>query len=85
MSFPADHADADQAGGQVSTQRYGQLVARARELVESVGRAQFALGDLALEIEPMNPAGTGGTKAAGWVSSVRCGSSPTTSAWPPRR
>ncbi|WP_242909790.1 DUF6192 family protein [Actinomadura terrae] len=65
MNFPADHAEVGKVG-QVSTGRYEQLVAQARELVESVGRAQFALGDLALEIEPMNPAGTGGTTAAGW-------------------
>ncbi|MFC9976720.1 DUF6192 family protein [Spirillospora sp. NPDC127200] len=52
--------------GQVSVERYEQLVAKARELVETVGRAQFALGDLALEIEPMNPTGTGGSPSPEW-------------------
>lgn len=43
--------------GNVSRTRYEQLVAEAKELVAQVARAQFALGDKALEIEPMRPVG----------------------------
>jgi hypothetical protein len=39
--------------GAVSTDRYRQLVDRGRELVGVLSGCQFALGDLALEIEPM--------------------------------
>lgn len=41
----------------VSRSRYEQTVAEARELVAQVARAQFALGDKALEIEPIRPVG----------------------------
>ncbi|MGK5556226.1 hypothetical protein ACSNOI_31880 [Actinomadura kijaniata] len=88
MDVPADNERVGKVGGtigQVTAERYEQLVAKARELVESMSQAQFVLGDLALEIEPMNPAHTGGTKDTQWGSSGRCGSSPMTSAWPPRR
>ncbi|MCX4775370.1 hypothetical protein [Streptomyces sp. NBC_01264] len=43
--------------GNVSRSRYEELVAEARDLVEQVARAQFGLGDRALEIEPMRPVG----------------------------
>ncbi|MGX1818117.1 DUF6192 family protein [Streptomyces albidoflavus] len=43
--------------GSVSRTRYEQLVAEARELVAQVAKAQFGLGDKALEIEPMRPVG----------------------------
>ncbi|MFE2530155.1 DUF6192 family protein [Streptomyces sp. NPDC059382] len=43
--------------GNVTRSRYEQIVAEARELVAQVARAQFALGDKALEIEPMRPVG----------------------------
>ncbi|GGP73000.1 DUF6192 family protein [Streptomyces sindenensis] len=49
--------------GNVSRSRYEQLVAEARELVEQVARAQFGLGDRALEIEPMRA--VGGSTARG--------------------
>lgn len=39
--------------GSVSCERYRQLVDRGRELVGVLSGCQFALGDLALEIEPM--------------------------------
>lgn len=39
--------------GSVSTERYRQLVDRGRQLVGVLTGCQFALGDLALEIEPM--------------------------------
>ncbi len=43
--------------GNVTRSRYEQIVAEARELVAQVAPAQFALGDKALEIEPMRPVG----------------------------
>ncbi|MET7938050.1 DUF6192 family protein [Streptomyces sp. NPDC005322] len=43
--------------GNVTRQRYDQLVTQARELIAQVTRAQFSLGDMALEIEPMRPVG----------------------------
>ncbi len=43
--------------GNVSRSRYEQLVAEARDLVEQVAKAQFGLGDKALESEPMRPVG----------------------------
>ncbi|MFG3105092.1 DUF6192 family protein [Streptomyces sp. NPDC048182] len=43
--------------GNVSRTRYEELVAEARELIAQVTKAQFALGDKALLIEPMRPVG----------------------------
>jgi uncharacterized protein DUF6192 len=43
--------------GNVTRGRYEQLVSQAKELIAQVARAQFALGDMALEIEPMRPVG----------------------------
>ncbi|KUL53262.1 hypothetical protein ADL30_20405 [Streptomyces sp. NRRL S-1521] len=43
--------------GNVTRQRYEQLVAQAKDLIAQVSRAQFALGDMALETEPMRPVG----------------------------
>lgn len=43
--------------GNVTKHRYDQLVMAGRELVEQQSRCQFALGDHALEIEPMRPHG----------------------------
>ncbi|MEV0052477.1 DUF6192 family protein [Saccharopolyspora shandongensis] len=43
--------------GNVTRERYEQLVAEARELITQVARAQFGLGDKALEIEPMRSYG----------------------------
>ncbi|CAL9335792.1 hypothetical protein SUDANB6_00164 [Streptomyces sp. enrichment culture] len=43
--------------GNVTRQRYEQLVAQAKDLIAQVARAQFALGDMALEIEPMRSVG----------------------------
>lgn len=44
--------------GDVTRQRYEQqLVTRAKELIAQVARAQFSLGDMALEIEPMRSVG----------------------------
>lgn len=43
--------------GNVARQRDEQLVTRAKELIAQITRAQFALGDMALEIEPMRSVG----------------------------
>ncbi|MYV96978.1 hypothetical protein GT354_01550 [Streptomyces sp. SID3343] len=43
--------------GNVTRERYEQIVAEARALVAQVARAQFSLGDKALEIEPMRSVG----------------------------
>ncbi|MFF4309677.1 DUF6192 family protein [Streptomyces sp. NPDC001507] len=43
--------------GNVTRQRYEQLVAQAKELIAQIARAQFGLGDMALEIEPMRAVG----------------------------
>lgn len=43
--------------GNVTRQRYEQIVTEARELVAQITKAQFALGDKALEIEPLRPRG----------------------------
>ncbi|MBB5938585.1 hypothetical protein [Streptomyces zagrosensis] len=47
--------------GNVTRKRYEQIVAEARELIAEMARAQFALGDKALEIEPIR--GHGGSTA----------------------
>ncbi|MGW1077065.1 DUF6192 family protein [Streptomyces sp. NPDC002537] len=43
--------------GNVTLERFEQLVTEAKELVRQVTRAQFRLGDIALEIEPMRSVG----------------------------
>ncbi|WP_189554252.1 DUF6192 family protein [Streptomyces lavendofoliae] len=43
--------------GNVTRQRYEQLVTQAKELIAQVARAQFTLGDMALEVEPMRAVG----------------------------
>ncbi|MFF5161449.1 hypothetical protein ACFY3N_35665 [Streptomyces sp. NPDC000348] len=43
--------------GNVTRHRYEQLVSQAKELIAQVARAQFTLGDMALEIEPMRSVG----------------------------
>ncbi|MEU4507130.1 DUF6192 family protein [Streptomyces sp. NPDC024089] len=48
--------------GNVSRTRYEELVAEARELIAQVTKAQFALGDKALLIEPMRLVGGSVTK-----------------------
>lgn len=39
--------------GSVGFDRYTEIVTELRKLVETIGQAQFAVGDYALEIEPM--------------------------------
>ncbi|PAZ12918.1 RacO protein [Streptomyces sp. SA15] len=43
--------------GQVTRQRYEEIVAGDRQLVAHMGRAMFTIGDHAVEIEPMRPQG----------------------------
>ncbi|MFJ2191899.1 DUF6192 family protein [Kitasatospora sp. NPDC087861] len=43
--------------GAVSLQRYDELVAEGRDLVEQMRRCQFRIGDIALEIAPMRQVG----------------------------
>ncbi|MGW1521589.1 DUF6192 family protein [Streptomyces sp. NPDC002287] len=43
--------------GSVSSDRYAQIVAELRKLVETTSRAQFTIGDYALEVEPLREAG----------------------------
>jgi hypothetical protein len=43
--------------GNVSAQRWSILVREARGAVETLSRCQFQLGDIALEIEPIQPVG----------------------------
>ena len=40
--------------GSVGFDRYTEIVTELRKLVETIGQAQFAVGDYALEIEPMH-------------------------------
>ncbi len=44
--------------GSVSQQRYEQIVAQLREVVEQQTRGSFTVGDRALEIEPMRERGS---------------------------
>ncbi|WP_211275661.1 hypothetical protein, partial [Actinoplanes rectilineatus] len=43
--------------GQVSQQRYDELVTQSRDLIRERDRIQFTVGDYALEIEPIGPRG----------------------------
>lgn len=43
--------------GSVSVNRYAEIVAELRKLVETASRIQFTVGDYALEVEPMREAG----------------------------
>ncbi|CAM5231228.1 hypothetical protein SSPIM334S_04535 [Streptomyces spiroverticillatus] len=43
--------------GNVTRHRYEEIVSRAKELVAQVARAQFSLGNIALEIEPVRAVG----------------------------
>ncbi|MFF3015399.1 DUF6192 family protein [Streptomyces sp. NPDC057939] len=43
--------------GRVSASRYAEIVAALRKLVETASRVQFAVGDFALEVEPMREHG----------------------------
>ncbi|MFD5514088.1 RacO protein, partial [Streptomyces sp. NPDC127051] len=54
--MPAQTRSADRVGS-VSIYRYAQIVAELRRTLESGARAQFTVGDRALEIEPMREPG----------------------------
>lgn len=56
--------------GQVSVERYDTIVGKARVLVEQVSAAQFALGDLALDIEPIRDLDGGDRAPLGEVDAV---------------
>ncbi|GAA1911654.1 hypothetical protein GCM10009837_40240 [Streptomyces durmitorensis] len=43
--------------GQVTRERFDQIIAELREEMETDRRIQFVVGDRALEVEPMRPAG----------------------------
>ncbi|MCM3301681.1 DUF6192 family protein [Streptomyces albogriseolus] len=43
--------------GSVSAARYAEIVAELRDLVKTASRIQFAIGDCALEVEPMRERG----------------------------
>ncbi|MGI5162699.1 DUF6192 family protein [Microbispora sp. CA-102843] len=45
--------------GHVTERRFNDLVDRARDLMKAMTSHQFVIGDMALEIEPMRPAGMG--------------------------
>jgi len=51
--------------GSVTAERYAQIVAELREVVENQTRGQFRIGDLALEVEPMRGVGGDRSQAAG--------------------
>lgn len=51
--MPENHIEV----GSVSKQRYEQIVAELREVVEQQSRASFVIGDRALEIEPLREVG----------------------------
>lgn len=57
---PAEEADVPTSArkiGHVTERRYQELVARALELMETITSCQFAIGDMAVQIEPVHQAG----------------------------
>ncbi|MER6614394.1 DUF6192 family protein [Streptomyces xantholiticus] len=54
--MPEEIEIADKVGS-VSANRYAEIVAELRKLVETASRIQFTIGDYALEVEPMREAG----------------------------
>ncbi|MFG2683972.1 DUF6192 family protein [Streptomyces sp. NPDC048392] len=54
--MPEEIESADKVGS-VSGNRYAEIVAELRKLVETSSRIQFTIGDYALEVEPMREAG----------------------------
>jgi hypothetical protein len=54
--MPEEIEIADKVGS-VSADRYAEIVAELRKLVETASRIQFSVGDYALEVEPMREAG----------------------------
>ncbi|MGW9411847.1 DUF6192 family protein [Streptomyces diastaticus] len=54
--MPEEIEMADKVGS-VSADRYAEIVAELRKLVETASRIQFTIGDYALEVEPMREAG----------------------------
>ncbi|MFE3827192.1 DUF6192 family protein [Streptomyces sp. NPDC059092] len=54
--MPEETEIADKVGC-VSANRYAEIVAELRKLVETASRIQFTIGDYALEVEPMRESG----------------------------
>ncbi|MCZ4103317.1 DUF6192 family protein [Streptomyces sp. H39-C1] len=54
--MPEEIQIADKVGS-VSANRYAEIVAELRKLVETASRIQFTIGDHALEVEPMRESG----------------------------
>lgn len=54
--MPEEIETADKVGS-VSVNRYAEIVAELRKLVETASRIQFTIGDYALEVEPMREFG----------------------------
>lgn len=54
--MPEEIEMADKVGS-VSANRYAEIVAELRKLVETASRIQFTIGDYALEVEPMRESG----------------------------
>jgi len=60
MAATATSKNSDALTGHVTTRRYAQLLERAHQVVESMTMGQFELGDIALEIEPIQTKGSHG-------------------------
>ncbi|MFJ3221026.1 DUF6192 family protein [Kitasatospora sp. NPDC086801] len=52
-----EEIEKDDKVGSVSFERYAEIVAELRKLIETTSRAQFTIGDYALEVEPMREYG----------------------------
>jgi hypothetical protein len=55
--MPGETEKTDDRVGSVSASRYAEIVAELRKLVQTASRIQFAIGDYALEVEPMREHG----------------------------
>ncbi|MEV4478070.1 hypothetical protein [Nonomuraea sp. NPDC049504] len=69
--------------GYVTEERYDQIVIRPRELVELQTRSQCEFGDLALEIEPLQPYGGAHTNQGEALFGVPEPLQLTPTSWPP--
>ncbi|RPF39095.1 hypothetical protein [Streptomyces sp. TLI_185] len=55
--MPPEEIDTADRFGSVSANRYAEIVAELRKLVETASWIQFTVGDYALEVESMREAG----------------------------
>jgi hypothetical protein len=67
--MPEEIEIADDKVGSVSASRYAEIVTKLRKLVETASGIQFAIGDSALEVEPMR--GRGGSAPGDETFTVR--------------